>query len=120
MYPILLPLPATMVVAVLLSLIYPAAMGTAQARKAAIGVLAASLLALAGLLFKFWLNAPGIHFYERGVAKPAEKVKVSVVVPVYNAEKYLERCLDSLRKQTLKDIEIICVNDGSTDKSGEI
>ena len=67
-----------------------------------------------------WLNAPGIRFYERGIDKPTENVKVSVVVPVYNAEKYLERCLDSLRKQTLKEIEIICVNDGSTDGSGEI
>ena len=66
------------------------------------------------------ISTPGIRFYEREVAKPAEKVKVSVVVPVYNAEKYLEQCLDSLRKQTLKEIEIICVNDGSTDKSGEI
>ena len=120
MYPLLLPLPMTMAIAMLLMLIYPLARGTAKARKAAIGVLAVSLLAFAGLMFRFWLNAPGIHFYERGVAKPAEKVKVSVVVPIYNVEKYLEQCLDSLRKQTLKDIEIICVNDGSTDKSGEI
>ena len=43
--------------------------------------------------------------------------KVSVVVPVYNVEKYLRECLDSLLAQTLKDIEIICVNDGSTDGS---
>ena len=43
--------------------------------------------------------------------------KVSVVVPVYNAEKYLRQCLDSLRAQTLGDLEFICVNDGSTDKS---
>lgn len=46
--------------------------------------------------------------------------KVSIIVPVYNAEKYLERCLDSLVNQTLKDIEIICINDGSTDKSLKI
>ena len=120
MYPILLPLPATMAIAVLLSLIYPAAMGTAKARKAAIGVLAAALIIPGGVLIDGWLNAPGIRFYERRIDKPTENVKVSVVVPVYNAEKYLERCLDSLRKQTLKDIEIICVNDGSTDGSGEI
>jgi len=47
-------------------------------------------------------------------------VKVSVVVPAYNAEKYLEKCLDSLVKQTLKDIEIIVVNDASTDNSYNI
>ena len=47
-------------------------------------------------------------------------VKVSVIVPVYNVEKYLERCLNSILKQTLTDIEIICVNDGSTDNSGYI
>ncbi|MCR5224699.1 MAG: glycosyltransferase [Alphaproteobacteria bacterium] len=46
-----------------------------------------------------------------------EKIKVSVIVPIYNVEKYLARCLDSIIAQTLKDIEIICVNDGSTDKS---
>lgn len=44
-------------------------------------------------------------------------VKVSIVVPVYNVEKYLPQCLDSLCAQTLKDIEIICVNDGSKDNS---
>ncbi len=43
--------------------------------------------------------------------------KVSVIVPVYNAEKYLNQCLDSLFNQTLKDIEVITINDGSTDKS---
>lgn len=46
--------------------------------------------------------------------------KVSVVVPVYNADEYLRECLDSLINQTLKDIEIICVNDGSTDNSPNI
>lgn len=43
--------------------------------------------------------------------------KVSVVLPVYNAEKFLCQCLDSLKGQTLNDMEFICVNDGSTDKS---
>lgn len=46
--------------------------------------------------------------------------KVSVIVPVYNVEKYLARCLDSLVAQTLEDLEIICVNDGSTDNSADI
>lgn len=43
--------------------------------------------------------------------------KVSVIIPVYNAEKYLDQCLESLCAQTLKEIEIICVDDGSTDGS---
>lgn len=47
-------------------------------------------------------------------------VDVSVIVPVYNTEKFLQRCLDSLSDQTLKDIEIICINDGSTDNSLKI
>lgn len=45
---------------------------------------------------------------------------ISVIVPVYNTEKYLERCIASLRKQTLEDIEIILVDDDSTDSSLEI
>ena len=43
--------------------------------------------------------------------------KVSVIVPVYNVEKYLERCLNSLVNQTLDDIEIIIVNDGTKVRS---
>ncbi|MDR1167364.1 MAG: glycosyltransferase family 2 protein [Heliobacteriaceae bacterium] len=43
--------------------------------------------------------------------------KISVIIPVYNVEAYLAGCLDSICRQSLKDIEIICVNDGSTDKS---
>ena len=46
-----------------------------------------------------------------------EKIKVSVIIPVYNTENYLRACLDSVVNQTLRDIEIICVNDGSTDNS---
>ena len=46
--------------------------------------------------------------------------KVSVLAPIYNIEKYLDECLASLAKQTLKDIEIICINDGSTDNSPKI
>lgn len=46
--------------------------------------------------------------------------KVSIIIPVYNDEKYLAECLDSLLNQTLREIEIICTVDGSTDKSPEI
>jgi len=46
--------------------------------------------------------------------------KISVIVPIYNVNLYLKECLDSLKNQTLKNIEIICVNDGSTDNSLEI
>lgn len=48
------------------------------------------------------------------------KPKISIVVPVYNVEKFLRQCIDSAVSQTLKDIEIICVDDGSTDSCGSI
>ena len=47
-------------------------------------------------------------------------MKVSIIVPVYNVESYLDKCLNSLVNQTLKDIEIIVINDGSTDNSQKI
>ena len=47
-------------------------------------------------------------------------IKVSVIVPIYNMEKYLKQCLDSIVTQTLQEKEIICINDGSTDQSGDI
>lgn len=46
--------------------------------------------------------------------------KISVIVPVYNVEDYLDVCLDTIVMQTFKDFEVICVDDGSTDSSGEI
>lgn len=49
-----------------------------------------------------------------------KKYKISIIVPVYNVEKYLARCLDSILCQTFEDIEIICVNDGSKDNSLKI
>lgn len=48
------------------------------------------------------------------------KPKISIIVPVYNVEKYLNRCVDSIINQTYENLEIILVNDGSTDKSSEI
>jgi glycosyltransferase involved in cell wall biosynthesis len=45
---------------------------------------------------------------------------ISIVVPIYNTEKYLSKCINSLIKQTFSDIEIILVNDGSPDNSIEI
>lgn len=47
-------------------------------------------------------------------------IKFSIIVPVYNVEKFLRESLDSIVAQTLKDFEVICVNDGSTDNSLEI
>ncbi|KEZ50329.1 glycosyltransferase [Metabacillus indicus] len=47
-------------------------------------------------------------------------LKISVIIPVYNAEKYLEACIESLLNQTLKECEFIFVNDGSTDRSRKI
>lgn len=46
--------------------------------------------------------------------------KITIIVPVYNVEKYLKECLDSLVSQTIDNIEVICINDGSTDNSKEI
>ena len=46
--------------------------------------------------------------------------KVSVIIPIYNVEKYLDKCLDSIVNQTYENIEIICINDGSTDGSQKI
>ena len=47
-------------------------------------------------------------------------MKISFIVPIYNVEKYLKQCLDSLINQTYQDIEVIAVNDGSTDTSLQI
>lgn len=47
-------------------------------------------------------------------------IKISIIVPCYNVEKYISECLDSILKQKLKEIEIICINDGSTDDTLEI
>lgn len=49
-----------------------------------------------------------------------EKIKISVIIPVYNTEKYIIQCVESIQNQTYKNIEIIIVDDGSNDKSGRI
>ena len=93
------------------------------------GKMAAVLMAVAliyfiyGIAVGLWMiydRTHGIHFYERPVTEVSQNIKVSIVVPVYNAENTIERALDSLRHQTLKDIEIICVDDGSTDNTPAI
>ena len=45
---------------------------------------------------------------------------VSIIVPVYNVEKWIGRCIHSIKNQTYSQWELICINDGSTDKSGEV
>lgn len=59
-----------------------------------------------------------MHFYicRKGISVP----RVSIIVPVYNVEKYINRCIDSILSQTFTDFELILVDDGSPDKSGEI
>ena len=49
-----------------------------------------------------------------------EKDKVSVVVPIYNVENYLEECIESILNQTYSNIEVILIDDGSTDGSGAL
>ena len=49
-----------------------------------------------------------------------KKIKISVIIPVYNEEKYLEECISSICNQTYENLEIILVDDGSTDASGKI
>ena len=61
-----------------------------------------------------------IYYFQRNNMTPSSSILISVVIPVYNVEKYLRECLDSIINQTFKDIEILCVNDGSTDSSAAI
>lgn len=57
---------------------------------------------------------------DRKQRKRGPEVKVSVIIPVYNCRDYLEQCLNSVVRQSLQDMEIICIDDGSTDGSAEV
>ena len=50
----------------------------------------------------------------------SKKVKLTILVPCFNVEKYLDECLRSIANQTLRNINIICINDGSTDNTKDI
>lgn len=54
------------------------------------------------------------------VSEDSKVPKFSIIIPIYNVEKFLQDCLNSIQSQTLKDFEVICINDGSTDNSLEI
>lgn len=81
-------------------------------------VLLFSLFFLAFLLCGFFVLRIKTNLFEKFLG--AYNVKISVIIPVYNTEKYLDKCLESVERQTLENIEIICVNDGSKDNSLEI
>ena len=59
----------------------------------------------------------GTNKAEQHPLNPSDRPRVSIIIPIFNVEMYLEECLDSVVNQTIQDIEIICVNDGSTDNS---
>lgn len=62
----------------------------------------------------------GKEHYERGDVMTFESIKVDIIIPVYNKEKYIRKCIDSILNQTHKNFNLILVDDGSTDNSGEI
>ena len=67
-----------------------------------------------------------LKFYEKvtksseGVYIMSSELKISVIIPIYNTAEYLSRCLDSVLNNTYQNLEVICINDGSTDLSGSI
>lgn len=81
------------------------------------GELDTSLFSLRQINEINWIMRDPEEFYYRELLS---QVKVSVILPVYNSQRYLRDCLDSLLKQSLREIEIICINDGSKDGSPEI
>lgn len=66
---------------------------------------------------KLYFLGVKVFSYTKKKTPQTNNIKISIIIPVYNVEKYLPKCLDSLLAQTLREIEIICVNDGSTDNS---
>ena len=62
----------------------------------------------------------GLIIYAKDREDENMSIAVSVIIPMYNAERHLEECLNSCLEQTLEQIEIICINDGSTDGTAEI
>ena len=52
--------------------------------------------------------------------RKVNKKDISIIVPIYNAEKYLNKCIDSIINQSKKELEIILINDGSTDGTGDV
>jgi len=73
------------------------------------------ILSVFSFMCMFMLNVNII-----GGVQDSNRPKVSIIVPVYNVEKWLPECMDSLINQTLEDIEIICIDDGSPDNCGKI
>ena len=68
-----------------------------------------------------WLNEKCKEYKDIAViSEPTELPNISVIIPCYNAAQYLEKCLDSLIRQSYKNIEVICIDDGSIDRSIEI
>lgn len=84
-----------------------------------VAVLCTLVLIIGGLLF-FNKNKASADTNIKGSLNNESKIKVSVIIPVYKAEKLLGKCLDSVLNQTLKEIEVICVNDKSPDNCGKI
>ena len=58
--------------------------------------------------------------YLNKVGEKMSKVDISIIVPIYNAEKYINKCVDSLLRQTKEEIEFILINDGSTDNTDNL
>ena len=71
------------------------------------------------ILRKDWYDQEGFMRKEKNLVNELQK-KISVIIPVYNVEKYLPDCLESVINQTYKNLEIILIDDGSTDESGQI